>query len=247
MKSQPRSYRNSILSSSRLVHSQITVRETDLLVSASLPLESEARELILTHRGYLEAYIDQYPDFLRTLKPWRISGPAPAIVREMALAGEKAGVGPMAAVAGAISEAVGSGLLQISDEVIVENGGDTFFKTFLPVIVGIYAGNSPLSLKVGLNVDSTAHPVSLCTSSGTVGHSLSFGKADAVCVMSDSCALADAVATAVGNRVRSAGDISSAIHFGKSIPGVSGLVVIIGKDMGLWGSIEVIPLRGKKC
>ena len=215
------------------------------MVSASIPLKSKARELILTHRGYLEAYIDQYPDFLRTLKPWRISGPAPAIVREMALAGEKAGVGPMAAVAGAISEAVGTGLLQVSSEVIVENGGDTFFKTQTPVLVGIYAGNSPLSLKVGLKVDSTSHPVSLCTSSGTVGHSLSFGKADAVCVMSDSCALADAVATAVGNRVRSARDISNAIHFGKSIPGVSGLVVIVGKDMGLWGSLEVIPLRGK--
>ena len=246
MKSQQRSYRNAIIGS-RLVHFQITVKETDLMVSASTPLESLARELILTHRGFLEAYIDQYPDFQRTLKPWRISGPAPAIVREMALAGEKAGVGPMAAVAGAISEAVGRGLLQVSDEVIVENGGDTFFKTRLPVIVGIYAGNSPLSLTVGLRVDSADHPVSLCTSSGTVGHSLSLGKADAVCVMSDSCALADAVATAVGNRVRSAGDISSAIHFGISIPGVSGLVVIIGKDMGLWGSLEVIPLRGKKC
>lgn len=246
MKSQLRSYRNAILGS-QLVHFQVAVKETDLMVSAPTLLESEARELILTHRGYLEAYIDQYPDFQRTLKPWRIIGPAPEIVREMALAGEKAGVGPMAAVAGAISEAVGKGLLQVSDQVIVENGGDVFFKTRLPVIAGIYAGNSPLSLNVGLKVDSTMHPVSLCTSSGTVGHSLSFGKADAVCVMSDSCALADAVATAVGNRVQSAGDISSAIHFGKKIPGVSGLVVIIGKDMGLWGRLEVIPLRGKKC
>jgi ApbE superfamily uncharacterized protein (UPF0280 family) len=246
MKSQQRSYRNAI-QGSRLVHFQVTVKETDLMVSATALLESAARELILLHRGYLETYIDQNPDFLTTLRPWRISGPAPAIVREMSLAGEKAGVGPMAAVAGAISEAVGRGLLQVSDEVIVENGGDTFLKTRLPVIVGIYAGNSPLSLKIGLKVDSTTRPVSLCTSSGTVGHSLSFGRADAVCVMSDSCALADAAATAVGNRVKTAGDIASAIHFGKSIPGVSGLVVIIGKDMGLWGSLEVIPVGGKKC
>jgi ApbE superfamily uncharacterized protein (UPF0280 family) len=245
MKYQQRSYRNAILNS-RLVHFQTTVKETDLLISASVLLESEARELVLTHRGYLEAYIDQYPEFQKTLKPWRISGPAPAIVREMAIAGQKAGVGPMAAVAGAISEIVGSGLLQISDEVIVENGGDTFFKTRVPVIVGIYAGDSPLSMKVGLRVDSTARPVSLCTSSGTVGHSLSFGKADAVCVMSNSCALADAVATAVGNRVRSAKDISTAIQFGKSISRVSGLVVIVGNDMGLWGNLEVIPNMGKK-
>lgn len=243
---QQRSYRNAI-HNSRLVHFQISVKETDLMVSAPIPLESVARELVLIHRGYLETYIDQYPEFQKTLKPWRISGPAPAIVREMALAGEKAGVGPMAAVAGAISQAVGIGLLQISDEIIVENGGDIFFKTCLPVIVGIYAGNSPLSLKVGLRVDSSAGPVSLCTSSGTVGHSLSFGKADAVCVMSASCALADAVATAVGNRVHSAGDITRAIDFGKSIPGVSALIVIVGKDMGIWGGIELVPLRGKKC
>jgi uncharacterized protein len=246
MKKQLRSYRN-LIHSNRLSIFQIKVEETDLMVSASIQLEAMTRELILTHRGHLESYIEQYPEFVKTLKPWCISGPAPAIVQKMSLAGEKAGVGPMAAVAGAISEAVGSGLLQFSDEVIVENGGDTFFKTRLPVIVGIYAGNSPLSLKVGLKVDSTSRPVSLCTSSGTVGHSLSFGKADAVCVMSDSCALADAVATAVGNRIRSAKDISNAIHFGKSILGVSGLVVIIGKDMGLWGDLEVIPLRGKKC
>jgi ApbE superfamily uncharacterized protein (UPF0280 family) len=246
MKFQQRLYRNAILNS-RLVHFQITVKETDLMVSASVHLEAETRELVLTHRGYLEAYIEQYPKFQKTLKPWRILGPAPAIVREMALASEKSGVGPMAAVAGAISEAVGRGLLQLSDEVIVENGGDTFFKTQVPVIVGIYAGNSPLSMKFGLKVDSTTCPVSLCTSSGTVGHSLSFGKADAVCVMSGSCALADAVATAVGNRIRSAQDISGAIHFGKNIPGVSGLAVIVGKDMGLWGNLEVIPLGGKKC
>lgn len=246
MKKQLRSYRN-LIHGDRLTTFQVTVKETDLMVCASTSLVSLTRERILAYRNHLESYIEQYPEYQRTLQPWRISGPAPAIVLDMALASEKAGVGPMAAVAGAISEYVGKDLLSYSDEVIVENGGDTFFKTNYPVTVGIYAGNSPLSLKVGLKVDSTAHPVSLCTSSGTVGHSLSFGKADAVSVMSDSCALADAVATAVGNRVRSAGDISSAIQFGKSIPGVSGLVVIIGKDMGLWGNFEVIPLRGKKC
>ncbi len=245
MKFQQRSYRNAIFND-RLVHFQMTVKETDLMISAAHPLESEARELVLTHRGYLENYIEQHPDFIKTLVPWRLDGPAPAIVRNMSLAGEKAGVGPMAAVAGALSEIVGKGLLKNSDEVIVENGGDTFFKTKVPVIVGIYAGKSPLSMNIGLMVDSCEHPVALCTSSGTIGHSLSFGKADAVCVMSDSCALADAVATAVGNRVQSSKDISTAIQFGKSIHGVMGLVVIIGKDMGLWGDIEVMPLRGKK-
>lgn len=245
MRSEPRIYRNAVYSR-KLVHFQVAVKETDLMVSADRHLGPAVRELILRHRGYIEAYIDRYPEFQKTLAPCRIPGPAPAIVREMAMAGEKAGVGPMAAVAGAVAEAVGNDLLQLSEEVIVENGGDIFFKTRAPVTVGIYAGNSPLSLKIGLKVDSARGPVALCTSSGTVGHSLSFGKADAVCVMSDSCALADAAATAVGNRVRTAADISGAIHFGKAVSGVSGLVVVIGKDMGFWGNLDVIPLQGKK-
>ncbi len=65
--------------------------------------------------------------------------------------------------------------------------------------------------------------------------------------MSDSCALADAVATAVGNRVQTSRDIQTAVEFGKNIPGVIGLAVIIGKDMGLWGDLELIPLQGKSC
>ncbi len=246
MKGEPRNYRN-LIHSDRLVVFHVVVKETDLLISASSALETVAREHILTCRHHIENYIAHYPEFLKTLHPWRVLGPAPAIVRKMADAGEHAGVGPMAAVAGAIAEYVGKELLAYSDEVIVENGGDTFFKTHEPVTAGIYAGKSPLSLKVGLRVASDSCPVSLCTSSGTIGHSLSFGKADAVCVMSASCALADAVATAVGNRVQTPRDIQSAIEFGKNIPGVTGLVVILGKDMGLWGDLELIPLQGKNC
>ena len=112
------------------------------MVSTSVSLETVTRESIFHHRGYLENYIQRYPEFLKILHPWPISGPAPAIVREMVSAGEKAGVGPMAAVAGAIAEFVGKDLMDYSDEVIVENGGDTFIKTDQPVTVGIYAGIS---------------------------------------------------------------------------------------------------------
>jgi len=94
----------------------------------------------------------------------------------MASAGEKAGVGPMAAVAGAIAEHVGIDLLGHTHEVVVENGGDVFFKTNGPVTIGIFAGNSPVSLGMGLRVYPGKKPLSVCTSSGTVGHSLSFGK-----------------------------------------------------------------------
>ena len=110
----------------------------------------------------------------------------------MIFAAQAAGVGPMAAVAGALAEQVGQRLLKSTSEVIIENGGDIFIGARQILTVGVYAGGSPLSLKLGLRIDPAKGIRGICTSSGTVGHSLSFGKADAVCVLSDSCALADA-------------------------------------------------------
>ncbi|MFO7972379.1 MAG: UPF0280 family protein [Desulfobacterales bacterium] len=239
---QKRSYRN-LTAGKNLVGFRVAVKETDLFVHAVKPLEDITRELILKHRGVIEAYIKRYPGFATTLTPWRINGPAPIIITRMSSAGEKAGVGPMAAVAGAIAEHVGMDLLRHTREVVVENGGDVFFKTNGPVTVGIFAGNSPLSLGIGVRVDPGKEPLSICTSSGTVGHSLSFGKADAVCVLSRSGSLADAAATSIGNRITSKATIGSAIHFGKNIQGVGGIVVIVGGEIGIWGELEVVRLK----
>ncbi|UCD31808.1 MAG: UPF0280 family protein [Desulfobacterales bacterium] len=242
---QIRSYRN-LLYKGELIAFRVVVKETDIFVHATKPLENITKEIILKHRGYIEAYIRRYPAFVTALAPWRLAGPLPAIIREMVGAGENAGVGPMAAVAGAIAEQVGLDLLAHTDEVIVENGGDVFLKTHMPVTVGIFAGSSPISLRMGLRLDSEENPVSVCTSSGTVGHSLSFGKADAVCVISRSCALADAAATSIGNKVDSKGHIQQAIDFGKHIKGVMGIVVIVEDAVGAWGEVEMVPLEREK-
>jgi len=164
----------------------------------------------------------------------------------MVSAGEAAGVGPMAAVAGAIAAQVGRELLESGHRVIVENGGDIFLKTDEPVVVGIYAGRSPLSMRIGLRIHPEGRAMAVCTSSGTVGHSVSFGNADAVCVIGASCALADAAATAIGNRISSKADIQQAMEFGKRIPGTDGLVVIVKDRIALWGQLELVPLEGKK-
>ena len=242
---QKRTYRN-LVKQNHLTSFSVIVRETDLLLHAAKPFEDIARELVLEHRGVIESYIRQYPAIATTLTPWVIRGPGPRIIRDMADAGEKVGVGPMAAIAGAVAEYVGAGLLQQTDEVIVENGGDIFLKTNTPTIIGIYAGRSPLNMRVGLRLKSDLHPTAVCTSSGTIGHSLSLGKADAVCVVSASCCLADAAATAIGNRVRSKKEIQPAMEFGKKIAGVQGLVIIVGDEMGIWGGLEVVPLHLKK-
>ena len=153
----------------------------------------------------------------------------------------------MAAVAGALAESVGKALLEDVDEVIVENGGDVFLQTNAPVTVGIYAGDSPLSHSIGLRIPVQPEPSSICTSSGTVGHSLSLGNADAVCVVSSWCALADAAATAIGNHVRSAEDIRKAIEEARQIDGITGGVIIVGDTLGVWGTVELVPLSGKKA
>ncbi len=238
---QKRTYRNLIRKDDSSLF-KVVVKETDLHVHAPKHLETITQDLILQHRGYIESYIKRYPEFAKTLTPWHISEPAPLIIQDMTIAGEKADVGPMAAVAGVIAEHVGRDLLAHTEEVIVENGGDVFLKTNAPVTVGIFAGSSPLSLRIGVRADSGTSPLSVCTSSGTVGHSLSMGKADAVCVVSDVCSLADAAATSVGNQVKSERDIQKAVDFGKGIEGVTGLVVIINDKIGMWGELEIVPL-----
>jgi ApbE superfamily uncharacterized protein (UPF0280 family) len=240
-----RSYRRRICCNG-LRSFQVVCQETDLMIQADCLLDGLAREQVLACRGHIEAYIRRYPDFATTLVPWEAEALGPEIVRAMIHAGGAAGVGPMAAVAGAVAEAVGRQLLNYSHRVVVENGGDVFLKTEGPVVAGLFAGDSPLSMNVGLRLPDAHEGIGLCTSSATVGHSLSTGSADAVCVVSRSCALADAAATAIGNRVRSPGDIKPAIVSGRQIDGVMGIVVVIGREMGAWGQVELVPLKGKK-
>jgi ApbE superfamily uncharacterized protein (UPF0280 family) len=244
-KAEKKNYRHRVTAGA-LVSFQVRVKETDLLIHAETRLEEPAREAVLRCRGYLEAYIGLNPEFATTLSPWKTQGPVPPIVADMVSAGEAAGVGPMAAVAGAIAEQVGRELLESGRRVIVENGGDIFLKTDEPVVVGIYAGRSPLSMRIGLRIHPEGRAMAVCTSSGTVGHSVSFGNADAVCVIGASCALADAAATAIGNRISSKADIQQAMEFGKRIPGTEGLVVIVKDRIAMWGQLELVPLEGKK-
>ncbi|VVS94925.1 uncharacterised protein family upf0280 [Desulfoluna spongiiphila] len=238
---QNRTYRN-LCTRENLTTFRATVKETDLAVSACRDLTREAVQAILDTRIPLETWIESHPDFATSLAPVPVTGPAPAMVRTMAEASHKAGVGPMAAVAGALSESVARALLHHSPEVIVENGGDTFIAITGDTTVALHAGSSPFSMKVGLSFKDVQSPFAVCTSSGTVGHSLSFGKSDAVCVVSPSGALADAAATAIGNRVTGEGAIDQAMDFGKTIPGVEGLVVVVGSRIGFWGALDLVRL-----
>jgi uncharacterized protein len=238
---EERSYRR-LAMVDRLVAFQVTVQETDLMVQAAQDLTGVCREEILSQRGYIDQYIRRFPAFRTTLTPWKQVEPAPEIVRMMIAAGKKAGVGPMAAVAGAMAETVGQALQRHSREVVVENGGDIYLSLKGRVTIGLYAGASPLSMRIGLQLEPGREPLAVCTSSGTVGHSLSHGRADAVCIVARQCALADAAATAVANCVSAGEAIPEAIRFARSIDGVEGVVTVCGEKIGLWGNLRIVRL-----
>ena len=235
---EPRTYRHWIKGGD-LISFNVAVKETDLYIRASTNLKSKARKLVLKYRDALERYIKRHPAFLTSLEPLPVDDNAPHIVKAMSEAASKAEVGPMASVAGAIAEFVGTELLAFTPEIIVENGGDIYLKSIGKKIIGIYAGESPLSGKIGLEIDGADTPLGICTSSGTVGHSLSYGKADAVIVLSQSATLADAAATATANLIKQPGDIPGGIERAKSIEGVSGVIIIQGDKTGLWGKVKI--------
>jgi ApbE superfamily uncharacterized protein (UPF0280 family) len=235
-----RSYRTNI-SNIDFEQIHVTVRETDLFVLADRSYSDLVLNSVHRYRGYIESYIRYHPKFLTSLVPYEQDYFAPDIVRDMIAAGEKARVGPMASIAGAIAEHVGRDVLAAgSRNVIVENGGDIFLNSEQDVTVGVYAGESSLSCKVRLLVRKEKMPLGVCTSSGTVGHSLSFGKADAVSVLSKSTSLADAAATAIGNIVSSRDDIYRAFEWGFRISGVLGILIIVDEQLAAQGMIELI-------
>lgn len=222
-----------------LIAYEVRVKETDLLIQTDKELEREARELVYEVREQIESYIDRNPIFLHTLAPMEEDPYAPGVVRDMISATKRVGVGPMAAVAGAVAEYVGRALLKQCKEVIIENGGDIFAKTDQPLRIGIFAGRSPLSNKLALHIEPQETPLGICSSSGTVGPSYSEGIADLACVLCKSAVLADAAATALGNRVRSAGEVNQALEWIQNIKEVSGALVIIEEHIGAWGDVRL--------
>jgi ApbE superfamily uncharacterized protein (UPF0280 family) len=231
---QPRTYR-SLCNGNNMVNFNVIVGESDLLIRADHDVHSEVHKILNLLRHDIESYIKIDNSFLTSLEPLSVPIKAPEVVKSMAQAGNAFGVGPMAAVAGAIAEGVARDLHKLSKNVVVENGGDVYLFSERPITGAVYAGNSPLSMKLGVALKPCPGGISICTSSGTVGHSLSFGYADSVSVISESGSMADAAATAICNIVRSDKDLEQAVDFARKFKQIIGLVIIFKNRLTVFG------------
>lgn len=241
-----RSYR-SLHKAKDLHYFNISWKETDLAIGVDMEsyhdgLLSLCKQEVRRLRGDLETYISLHPDFRTSFEPLTLLPGAPPLAVIMARAAMQAAVGPMAAVAGALAEAVGHKLKRQVSEVVVENGGDLYIDSSRERLVSVFAGRSKFSHKIAIKVLPAESPLGICTSSGTVGPSISLGKADAVVIKGRNAALADAVATGAANRIQTEKDLLRAVEYVKTIKGITGILAIKDDRMAAWGNIEIVPI-----
>jgi hypothetical protein len=242
---EPRLYR-SLPENERFYRLETGYLETDLWIAYAPEIqENLLREFVVETIIALRADIDEYNrnhrEFGDSFSPLPADSDAPAIVQRMLNAALKADVGPMAAVAGAFADEIGKriGKEFSITEVIVENGGDIYIDIEQPVLISISAGDSPLSNKIALNIPPEYAPLGVCTSSGKVGHSRSFGQAHAVTIAAEDTAEADAFATAFGNKVQSADDIDAVVAETQLIQSIFSALVIADDKVGIQGKFDI--------
>ncbi len=188
-------------------------------------------------RKILEDYIRKYPQFGTTHKPYEPIREADELILRMCSESARARVGPMASVAGTFAlESLTAMLEAGAEEAVVDNGGDIALQIREPVTISIYAGNSQIR-DLAFVIEPGDKPLGICTSSGTVGHSFSYGKADAAIVISHNVTLADAVATALGNRVHTKTDFKECFQFLEKLNEIKGAMVIVQNEVALWGKL----------
>ena len=224
---------------SHLKSYEITYKESNLFIEACEDSQLEAFEILRRSRKELESYISYNNEFFRSLEPIKNDKRAPILVQRMIEASHKAGVGPMACVAGAIADVIGRFLLKRCDECVVENGGDIFLKLNQKPIIGIVTNNRYFKDKLSIEINKSNFAYGICSSSATIGPSLSQGSADLSLIVSHDVLLSDALATASANIIKNETDLNSAVDFvrGKDI---IGCLFIKDKSLAVWGDLKII-------
>ncbi|MCD1294555.1 UPF0280 family protein [Methanocella sp. CWC-04] len=216
------------------------IKETIVTVIAAEKYHDVCMASIRRSRAELEQYILKDPYFKVTFDPYHCDAGAPEVVKRMADASRIAGVGPMAAVAGTIAWIAVEDMVKAGASfALVDNGGDIAVINDEPVLAGIYAGESPIK-GLALEIPGRDTILGICTSAGTVGPSISLGNSDAAMVISENVSLADASATALGNRIVDSTSLESAFDFLKGMPEIQGALGIIGDKMATYGRLPKI-------
>ena len=216
--------------------------ESDLWIgvdrgSYSASMEADTYAMLVELRRSMDAYLLMDPAYKAALTPYDAGLEAPEILKSMSKISHKTGIGPMSAVAGAVAKRVADFLG--TREVIVENGGDIYAKAASDMDISVFAGQSPLSEKIGLHIPAADFPLGICTSSGTVGPSLSLGRADAVMIVCKDVLLADSYATAMANRIKTADDLQPVIDSISEIPEILGAIAVKDDRMAITGRFEL--------
>jgi uncharacterized protein len=215
--------------------------ESHLSVCSDIDARSISLEALISNYGLLLAFINRNPLFKASYEPVAVGDDAPLVAQLMAEAAKACGVGPMAAVAGTLAQLVAQAVLSGgAGEVIVDNGGDIYMKIARERVVGVHAGPSGLSRRLAFRVEPEYTPCSICTSSGSVGHSISLGSCDSITVVADSGAYADAAATSLGNIIKSESDIQDALDCARKMGSVRGVLAIKADVVGAWGRLPAI-------
>lgn len=230
----------------RWVHFLVKHKETDLCIGINRAcwhpaIPAYVRRFVSSLRAEMDDWILRNPGYAQSLLPYAAGPEAPAIFQEMSAAAQQSGIGPMSAVAGAVAQKTGEALKAKFDltEVMVENGGDIYADIAEDMDIAVFAGASPLSEKTGLHLEAAESPLGICTSSGTVGPSLSFGKADAVMIICRDTLLADTYATAFANLIQTAEDIPACIEKARACNDILAAIAIKDDKIGICGQFEL--------
>lgn len=232
-----------------MIKEKINIKETQINLKTDLE-NHNLPDFIIKRRMEIINFSRRNPEFLSSLEPLIINE-APLIVKLMAKAAIKAEVGPMAAVAGSISQLSLSYLLEKGTKYsIIDNGGDIALKTNEKVTIGLYSGTSSLSGSIGFQIKAKQTPIGICTSSGTVGHSISFGRSDSVTVFASQSSLADALATSIANNAQGIANqdavqncLNRADDFKEHFRGI---MVVVGEHAGTIGKIPKLVKTNTK-
>jgi hypothetical protein len=220
-----------------------------LLVSNSLTAINEGIKAALIHRLMLDSYVIHNPAYVLALEPVQVEEWAPRIARLAAESTAVAGVGPLAAIPGALADlAVEAMLASGGSTCLVENGGEISATSNRSLNIGIYSGNSPLSGRIGFHLVEEDFPIGIATSSGTVSHALNFGLADSATVIAHTACLADACAKAVCNAVK--GDdveasVQSGLEVAENLEGVRCALIVREAFAGIVGKPpKILSIEG---